>query len=156
MKPSWLDWMESHNGVHEIPGDEDHPLIIEALATCDNLGEWAKNRDETAWCAAIITLAMERNGFTGTRHGLASRYLDWGMEMVGPQLGAVTIIRRKGGASDAATGSRRGFHVSLFKEAVDDGLWLHGGNQRDQIKVSFYPRRRYDILGYRWPVLRSS
>jgi len=147
--------MRDHDGVKEIPGPDDHPLILEALATCDNLGQWAKNRDETAWCSAIVNLAMTRSGYVGTNHALASSWLDWGMELVGPQIGCVTIIRRKGGASDARTGSRRGFHVSLFEEALDDGLWLRGGNQRDSIKLSFYPRSKYDILGHRWAVERA-
>jgi uncharacterized protein (TIGR02594 family) len=148
--------MRDRDGTHEIPGPNDHPLILEALETCDNLGDWAKNRDETAWCAAIITLAMERNGFVGTRHGLAAKYLDWGIEQVGPMHGSVVVIRRRGGGSDARTGSRRGFHVSLFEEAAEGGLWLRGGNQSNQIKISFYPLKRYEVLGYRWPVLRSS
>ena len=46
MTPSWLGWMRAHNGVHEVLGPEHHPLILKALATCDNLGEWAKGRDE--------------------------------------------------------------------------------------------------------------
>jgi uncharacterized protein (TIGR02594 family) len=154
MAPSWLAWMRAHNGVHEAPGTDSHPLIIEALLTCDNLGEWAKNRDETAWCAAIVNLALEKSGFVSTRHALASSYLSYGMELVSPWLGCITVIKRRGGGSDAATGSRTGYHVSLFEEAAEGGLWLLGGNQSNQIKVSFYPRQRYEVLGYRWPVLR--
>jgi uncharacterized protein (TIGR02594 family) len=155
MTPSWLDWIRENNGVKEVPGDEDHPLIIEALETCDNLGDWAKDRDETPWCSAIINLAMIRNGYRGTNHALASSWLDWGMELPQPWIGCVTIIRRKGGGADRATGSRRGFHVSLFEEAVESGLWLRGGNQKDGIRLAFYPLKRYEVLGYRWAVERA-
>jgi len=155
MTPTWLEFVRSKTGEHELDGLESNPFILECLDTCDNIGPWAKGRDETAWCSALINLSMIRCGYVGTNHALASSWLDWGMEMVSPMFGCVTVIRRKGGRADAATGSRRGYHVSLFLEAVDDGLWLHGGNQRNKVGQNFYPLPKYDVLAYRWPVVRQ-
>ena len=156
MIPTWLDFVRAKTGVHEIPGNEHHPFILECLESCVNLGAWAKGRDETPWCGALINLAMLRSGYLGpSRPALASAWIDWGMELPGPWAGCVTVIRKKGGKADPTTGSRRGFHVSLFEEQTDEGLWLRGGNQSDQVKLSFYPALKYDLLAHRWPVVRK-
>ena len=155
--PSWLQIAEDELGVAEVPGAGHHPRILE-YHDSTTLNERAAGRDETPWCSSFVNWCLEQAGYVGTDNALARSWLSWGIEEVDPKLGAICVIRRREEGADAATGSRRGYHVGFVAEGLYQRglLKLLGGNQRDQVKYSNYPTSKYVIKGYRWPIERIS
>lgn len=145
---TWMSIAEGEVGQKEnaAPGRQN-ARIVEYHATT-TLGRQA---DEVPWCSSFVNWVIRKAGFKGTDNALASSWLRWGRELETPQPGAVTVIKRKGATSDAATGSSTGFHVAFFVSQTATHVRLLGGNQSDQVKFSDYPFSKYDVRGYRWP-----
>lgn len=144
--PSWVDIAEGEIGVRERKGRRHSPRILEYHATTTLEAE----RDETPWCSSFVNWVMEEAGYEGTSSALAVSWLKWGAAAE-PAFGAITIIRRRIRGLDAATGSRTGNHVGFFMRSNQRFIRLLGGNQRDGVRFSNYPLRRYNVLGYRLP-----
>lgn len=72
-------------------------------------------------------------------------------ELKEPRLGAITVIKKKTGGADKATGSSSGFHVAFFVSAAESHIRLLGGNQSDSVKYSNFALSKYDIKSHRWP-----
>jgi uncharacterized protein (TIGR02594 family) len=153
--PTWLAIAEEELGITEVPGKDHHPRILEYHATT-TLKERAAGRDETPWCSSFVNWCLEQAGYVGTDSALARSWLSWGIEEVDAKLGAICVIKKRVEGADAATGSRRGYHVGFVADGLrqEGMLRLIGGNQRDQVKYSRYPRSKYKIWGYRWPIER--
>jgi len=145
---SWMAIAEAELGVTEnaAPGQHNQRILEFHKATTLRATE-----DEVPWCSSFVNWVMVESGRTGTRSAAAKSWLNWGSELASPRLGAVTVIKKKGGGADKATGSGSGFHVSFFVSATDTHLRLLGGNQRHSVKHSNYPLKDYDVKGYRWP-----
>jgi uncharacterized protein (TIGR02594 family) len=136
--PAWLDVAieEFHRGVEEIPGREHDPRILEyhASTTLD------ASDDETPWCSAFVNFCITKAGMIGTNSAAARSWLKWGVPCE-PKRGAITVFRR-------GTSSWTG-HVGFWIGEEENGIVILGGNQRNRISYSSYPKR--DLLGYRWP-----
>jgi uncharacterized protein (TIGR02594 family) len=139
----WLDIAEGELGVKERRGSDHHPRILEYLATT-SLGNWAKSRDETAWCAAFVGWCLLQAHVEPTRSALARSYTTW-QQKVEPeewQLGDVCVLRNK----------RRGnYHVGFPYRIAKRHIVLLGGNQSDAVCFSRYPFRRWEIVAVRRP-----
>ena len=107
--------------------------------------------DETPWCSSFVNWVMIQAGYRGTNSAAAKSWLNWGKPLDAPREGAITVIRKKGGTGDAATGSTSGYHVAFYLASTATHVRLLGGNQRDQVKESNYALAEYDVKGYRWP-----
>jgi uncharacterized protein (TIGR02594 family) len=152
-EPRWVRTARGETGVAEIPGARHNPRVVEYLNTCTNIGQQYRDSDETAWCSAFVNWCMLRSGMTGTNHALASSWLDWGTPLTEPRVGAITVIRKRGASSDAATGSTTGNHVGFLVAWGTGTFTLLGGNQGGGVRVqeSRYGTGAYMIRGYRWP-----
>lgn len=153
LKPTWLNVAESQLGVKEITGERHNPIVLEYHRTT-TLSERAAGKDETPWCSSFVNWCLIKAGYKGTNNALARSWLQWGIELLEPQEGCITVIRRKQHGPDAATGSRRGFHVGFYVGHSPHSIRLLGGNQRDQVKLSNYPLKVYELRGFRWPSVR--
>ena len=145
-------------------GEDDHPRILEYLATCSDLEEGEAERDSTPWCSAFVNWCLAQAGIEGTDSGWARSWAEWGAPIDPPRLGAVAVWARGRTSPDEpiVTG-----HVAFFVEDLGDGLLVLGGNQSDCVCLKAYPKRGYltdtvdkgapvrelyELLGYRWPV----
>jgi len=134
---SWMEVAEEELGVTEIPGDMDNPRIVEygkAVAL-------RVSNDETPWCAIFVNWCFKEVGIKGTNKPNARSFIRWGIELPGPKIGCVVILKR-------GTSSWKG-HVGFYAGEKGDYVKLLGGNQSNCVKYSYY--RKSDILGYRWP-----
>ena len=147
----WMRYAAQELGVSEIEGEIHNDRILEYLKTADNLGEWAKNRDETAWCAVFVSWCLEQAGYPSTRHGLAASYLSYGVELDEGRRGAIAVIRNRRKAARKRVGSLRGNHVGFVTKKDDDHIWLLGGNQSNQVKVARFSLKTWELRGLRWP-----
>lgn len=135
-EPSWLIEARKSTGLREIPGAPTAPVIQQWLA---RLGAWWRD-DETPWCGVAVAAWMTNRDIEVPKHWYrAKAWLDWGINMWEPEVGAVVVIDREGGG-----------HVGLVTGITPDGsLRVFGGNQGNRVcEAVFDPAR---VLGYRWP-----
>lgn len=123
-------------GVKETPGAGNTKRVLEYHATTT----LKATSDDVPWCSAFVSWCVERAGLRGTRSAAARSWLDWGTAVDLPQEGDIVILRR---------GNPPSGHVGFFVKSAGDIIYVLGGNQSDQVKVSGY--KRGDLLGYRRP-----
>jgi uncharacterized protein (TIGR02594 family) len=146
----WLSIARAEFGVRELSGAGRHSQRIVAYHQTTGL---RATDDETPWCSSFVNWVMVQAGYRGTNSAAARSWLNWGRELGDePRQGAITVLKRRGRTSDAATGSTSGFHVAFFLSRTTGAVTLLGGNQGNRVKESTYPLSNYEVRGYRWPV----
>lgn len=135
-EPPWLEQARRHMGLREVKGPQHAAEIVQFWKDIKRGGI---KDDETPWCAAFVGSCLERAGVVSTRFEGASSYLGWGVKLDHPEVGAVAVINRPGGA-----------HVFFVvgRDAGGDIVGL-GGNQQDAVGFATFARGA--IKGYRWP-----
>lgn len=128
---------ESFYGLQEIPGQEHDPTI---LGWFKDIGHKWVTTDETHWCSCFInwlawSLRLEMSGELDARS-----WLKVGTPITEPLKGHLAIFWR------GDPGGWKG-HVGLFLRIHGSQIWVLGGNQNNQVKLSQYPYER--LLGYR-------
>jgi uncharacterized protein (TIGR02594 family) len=123
-------------GLREIKGPESAAQIVQFWKDIKRGGI---KDDATPWCAAFVGACLERTGIESTRFEGASSYLKWGVKLDHPEVGAIAVIDRIGGA-----------HVFFVvgRDAGGNIVGL-GGNQSDAVGFATFDRGA--IKGYRWP-----
>jgi uncharacterized protein (TIGR02594 family) len=145
---SWMSIAQSQLKTRENSAPGVHNQKIIAYHQTTTLRATA---DEIAWCSSFVNWVIIQSGRKGTNSAAAKSWLAWGSPLATPQVGAVTVIKKKSGAGDHATGSTSGFHVAFFLKIDDTHIRLLGGNQSNEVRESAFPLKKYDVKGYRWP-----
>jgi uncharacterized protein (TIGR02594 family) len=143
-EPPWVAIARKEQGQIEIPGPEHNPRIIEYHAATT----LRASSDETAWCSSFVNWCMQRAGITGTRSATAASWIHWGKACCAKP-GAITIIYNCRAAGSKLTPS--GYHVAFLTQETASHLHLLGGNQKDMVRISHYPKSSWQVKGYRWP-----
>jgi uncharacterized protein (TIGR02594 family) len=87
------------------------------------------------WCGAFMDMVLKRTGHQGGGN-LARAYASYGTRVSGPQVGAIAVIRRKGGG-----------HVGVISGIDPNGNpIIVSGNHNNTVAESVYPRSR--IIAY--------
>lgn len=135
-EPRWLMQARRHMGLREIRGPEHAEQIVQFWK---DIRRGGIKDDETPWCAAFVGSCLERTGVVSTRFESATSYRDWGVKLDHPEVGAVAVIARPGGA-----------HVFFVvgRDAGGNIVGL-GGNQSDAVGFATFDRGA--IQAYRWP-----
>ncbi len=142
---AWITIAEQEKGVHEIPGGENHPRVVEYLHSTTNLNKASKSKDETPWCSAFVNWCLTQAGYDGTNSALARSWLKWGQAITEPRRGCIVVFTR-----EAAFG-----HVAFYLDETDTHVKVLGGNQLNletkiyEVSEKYYPKA--DLLGYRIP-----
>lgn len=125
-------------GVTEIPGAKDNPKV---LALFDELGfDGSALKDETSWCAAFANTILKRAGKPYQKKLNARSFLDLGDQVFTPIPGDIVVLWRE---------SRKSWkgHVGFYINESENYIYILGGNQGNQVKISAYPK--YRLLQYR-------
>lgn len=130
------EYAQKEIGVKETPGPANTKRVLEYHATTT----LKATSDDVPWCSAFVSWCVEQAGLRGTRSAAARSWLDWGTAVDLPQEGDIVILKR---------GNPPSGHVGFFVKSAGDIIYVLGGNQSDQVKVSGY--KRGDLLGYRRP-----
>jgi uncharacterized protein (TIGR02594 family) len=143
-EPAWLGTARRYLGVAEIKGPQHHPQILKLLDLADGKKDGKTLQgikdDEVPWCASFVSGVLEEAGFPSARSAWARSYLNWGVKLAGPMVGAIVVFER--GPSSG--------HVGFIVGKDQKGnLMVLGGNQSDMVKLSPFATAR--VLGYRWP-----
>lgn len=125
-------------GVKEVLGEKDNPAV---LALFDELGFNGKDlKDETSWCAAFVNTILKRAGMPYQRKLNARSFLVLGEQVSVPKLGDIVVFWRE------SPSSWKG-HVGFYISENDNYIYVLGGNQANQVKISAYSKKR--LLQYR-------
>jgi uncharacterized protein (TIGR02594 family) len=135
-EPPWLVEARASVGLREIPGALTAPTIQRWLT---ELGAWWRD-DETPWCGVAVAAWMRAAGQPLPKHWYRAKgWLDWGVPLQHPDVGAVVVFEREGGG-----------HVGLVVGRDLGGrLMVLGGNQGNAVNVRAFLRER--VVGFRWP-----
>jgi len=124
-------------GTKEVVGKEHNPKI---LAMFTEIGyDWIKD-DETAWCSAALNYVCKKLGYERSGKLDARSWLKTSVLVLKPTLGDIVVLWRE--SPDSWKG-----HVGLYIAEDKDLIYVLGGNQKNMIDISAYPRNR--LLGYR-------
>src|SRR5690606_16496326 len=93
--------------------------------------------DEIPWCSSFMCAAFEEVGIPSTRSAAARSWVGWGVKLEKPKEGCVVIFTRD---NDLASG-----HVGIYVGETLTHIRCLGGNQKDAITVSDYPKS--SVLG---------
>jgi len=146
MRPRWMEIAEDEIGIKEVKGGEN-PRILEYHASTTLKAK----EDEIPWCAAFVNWCLVKAGCKTTNSAAAISFATLGERLTSPKEGCVVVIRQRKSGQDQATGSSSGNHVAFFQKIADNRIYLLGGNQSDQVKVSSFGLSSYDVVAYRWP-----
>ncbi len=128
----------SEIGVVEQSGKElNTPEILEYFKEIGH--SWVKT-DETAWCSAFVNYVAKTAGYEYSGKLDARSWLKVGVDTEVPEIGDVVVLWRTD--PDSWKG-----HVGFFIKQEGDTIWILGGNQGNQVKISKYPKSR--LLSYR-------
>lgn len=133
LKEAWREF-----GQTERRGSRANPRIA---AMYRDAGHPDVSRDEVAWCAAFAGACLKRAGMASTRSLKARSYIEWGVSLTAPRVGAIAVLSR---GRNPALG-----HVGFWLGETDRDVVLLGGNQGDAVSVARYPKSR--LIGLRWP-----
>lgn len=144
-EPAWLTIARRFDGIAEIKGPHHNSAILDLLDAADGTTGDGKTvqgirDDETPWCASFVSGVFELAQIPSARSAWARSYLNWGIKLPGPAIGAVAVLER------GPTSGHVGFVVG--QTAAGD-LVLLGGNQADMVRLSAFNVQR--VIGYRWP-----
>ena len=133
---SWMKTAHGEEGVKEVAGVRHHPRIIEyhSTTTLD------ARTDEVPWCSSFVNWVMQQAGYTGTRSARALSWGEWGQQLIEPIEGCIVVTKRKGGG-----------HVGFFIREDADYIWLLGGNQNNEVRVSMFKKSTRPIVAYVLP-----
>ena len=86
------------------------------------------------WCARFMNMVLQRAGFHGTGSDLARSFASYGQRVSGPQVGAIAVMRRRGGG-----------HVGVVSGIDANGNpILVSGNTRNRVVEAPISRGRID------------
>lgn len=135
-EPIWLRAARQDVGLRELAGAPTAPKIAQWLK---ELGAWWRD-DETPWCGTAVAAWMRSSGIVLPKHWYRAKgWLDWGIPLAAPGVGAVVVFERAGGG-----------HVGLVVGKDFAGrLLVLGGNQGNKVGIDAFDFSR--VVGYRWP-----
>jgi uncharacterized protein (TIGR02594 family) len=91
------------------------------------------------WCARFMNMVLARSGHHGTGSDMASSFASYGQRISGPQIGAIAVMRRRGGG-----------HVGVVSGIDANGNpILVSGNNRNRVAEA--PVSRGRIYAYVMP-----
>mgnify|MGYP000571983370 CR=1 FL=1 len=138
MNRSIIEIALSQIGIKEIRGKKDNPEVLKYFNDIGFDGAYLK--DETAWCSAFVNWVCKQACCDYTGKLNARSWLKIGNKTNNPQIGDVVVFWRENPQSWKG-------HVAFFIKETKNWIYVLGGNQNNQVKISAYRKNR--LLEYR-------
>lgn len=136
-RPNWVTIAQNELGVEEIAGEKANAIILEYFKAA----KYKTTEDETPWCAAFVCWCLENAGFQSPKSAWSLSFLNWGVQLGGPKLGCIAVLRRGIDPNKGHVGFVVGYNALTIS--------ILGGNQGNKVCIRTYPRAV--VRGYRWP-----
>jgi uncharacterized protein (TIGR02594 family) len=146
--PPWLELarQEARMGVKEIPGEEHNAHIV-TYGTAVGL---YVTTDEVPWCSNFVNWIFMQLEMKRTASARARSWLEWGIPLQNPALGAVVVFKRGTGPQPGKDVIEAPGHVFLLTDMLEPGTVTGiGGNQGNRVCERTYSLD--DVLDIRWP-----
>ncbi len=143
-EPAWMRTARAEIGQKEVKGSGANSRIIEYHASTTLKAQ----SDEVAWCASFVNWVLKQNGIPGTNSAAAISWATFGDATIA-RAGAIAVIHNAAAANSSL--SRSGNHVGFLVEETTAHYVLLGGNQSDSVKLSNFPKGKWQLKGMRWP-----
>jgi uncharacterized protein (TIGR02594 family) len=146
--PPWLRLaqQEAMMGREEIHGSFHNSHIV---AYGKAVGLFVTD-DELPWCSNFINWLFLQLDMKRTDSARARSWLEWGIPLQNPALGAVCVLSRGPGVQPGKNIIEAPGHVGLLTDMlVPDSVTLLGGNQGNRVCERTYSLDR--VLDLRWP-----
>jgi len=127
----------SQFGIKEIVGSRHNKEVLKYFK--ETGFDWVQD-DETAWCSAFANWVAKMAEVDRSGKLSARSWLTVGEPIESPELGDIVVLWR------VKPSSWKG-HVGFFIRETDNLIYILGGNQQNQVKISAYPKSR--LLEYR-------
>jgi uncharacterized protein (TIGR02594 family) len=142
VKPKYYQEAERHLGMKEIPGKQNNQEILD-LWTDAGIPGGASN-DETPWCAAFVNGCLVMGNKPSTKSGLARSFCwdenkDKFEHLDGPEEYAIGVMKRGNSTWEG--------HVGFVADFDDKYVYLLGGNQKNAVNISRFPRASFSGPG---------
>ena len=138
-----------HLGVSEIPGTEANNETIMEYSRALGLEEWIHD-DETPWCSAFVNFVAWILRLPRSKSLLARSWLRIGIPVKLHDARAendIVILQRGAEPQPGPHIIQAPGHVGFFAGVESDDVMLLGGNQNNEVNISYYPIHK--ILGIR-------
>lgn len=137
-EPHWLAHARAYVGLAEIPGPQTSTTIRKWLT---KLKAWWSD-DETPWCGTFVAAVLGESALPVAKHWYRAKgWLDYGIILKAPALGAIVVFERQGGG-----------HVGFVVGVDERGrILVLGGNQGNRVSIAPFDRSR--VVGFRWPTM---
>ena len=130
----WLVVADTFEGVSEVAGSGDNPLIVKMAQETGN--KWIK-KDSVAWCSTSMCYVMLKAGYDHTASAAARSWEKYGIKC-DLAIGAIAVFDRSRPGNPKTSWWR---HVGLVRKIYDSNtVALQGGNQSDK-----YCTKRYKL-----------
>lgn len=142
---AWVNEAQKWIGQREVPGPGFNPWIKKMWFELAG-GKWlwdtiGKGDDsKLPWCGAFAAMCMAKAGHQLPKNYFRAKdWLNWGVPLSKPVVGAVVVFSRTGGG-----------HVGFVVGTTKSGeILVLGGNQGDAVNIRAFPTSR--VSGYRYP-----
>lgn len=141
-KPRYYQEAERLLGIKEIPGKQHNQEILSLWEDAEIPG--GASDDETPWCAAFVNGCLVRGNKAGTKSGLARSFM-WDSNknnfdhLDAPEKYSIGVMKRGNSTWEG--------HVGFVADYDDKYVYLLGGNQKNAVNVSRYPRSSFSGPG---------
>lgn len=133
-----IELLLSQIGIKEFTGKKDNPEVLKYF---NGIGfDGNKLKDETAWCSAFVNWIAFQMHLPMSGKLNARSWLSVGEKVDTPEIGDVVVFWREN------KNSWKG-HVAFYINENNGFIYVLGGNQNNQVKISAYPKER--LLEYR-------
>ena len=130
----WVLVAKGELGVHEIRGRKHNDRILEY----HDATSLDASSDETPWCASYLNWVLKQCKIKGTNSARARSFINWGVKLDEPKIGAIAVFWRK---SKTSRSGHVGFYLGEDKNKVGNFLLL-SGNQANAVTIKSYSRER--------------
>jgi uncharacterized protein (TIGR02594 family) len=126
----------SQFGTREFAGVHHNPEVMKYFKEAGF--DWVET-DETGWCSAFINWCAMKAGYERSGKLNARSWLKVGQSCK-PEMGCLVVLWRESETSWKG-------HVGFLVRETIEYVYILGGNQTDQVKITAYPKSR--VLSYR-------
>ena len=140
-----FDMAQRFVGIKEVPGSQSNPAVL-AMLKLD--GDWPEG-DDVPWCSAFANYVAWLLRLPRSKSLMARSWLRIGRAVdEDAEVGFdVVILKRGGGRQPGPDVLDAPGHVGFFAGVENGKVLVLGGNQRDEVNITPYPKSR--VLGIR-------
>jgi uncharacterized protein (TIGR02594 family) len=130
-------------GEREVAGTGTNPIIADYFTATS----YRATSDEVPWCSAFACWCCESAGILSPRSASALAWINWNNSKgrrestSAPRRGDILVYARPEAGPTAG-------HVGFYASTENNGLWVLGGNQGNEVSIVLRKDKPLAVLGW--------